>query len=224
MPKVQAYAAIKPDQDGSDDKSSEVIQVENVIKGYYAVSYDMWWNMEMGDLTEYLDTDSVQCQNKIAALTESIQDWRYVVDNSYYKGQRERHEIYFDFQSVKINGKNARVTVEISGETTGTPAYPSFVNQGSNVFDLKEKNGKWLIYNHDYENDGYLYETSKTKKIKNNFNERKIQYDKMFKNTSVNMQAVAPSGSVVDPASVVDPTYYDFTYSASRAVNYARQL
>lgn len=216
IPEVQAYASTTTGQGNSINNTNKVAQIEDIIKGYYTASYDMWWNLKMDGLSEYLDMDSVQCQNKVTALTESIQKWKYMFDNSYYQGKRERHEIYFDFHSVKINGDNATVDVVLSGETEGTPAYPMFVNFGSNIFNLHKVKGNWLIFNHDYE-DVTLYEVSKTKKMGNDFDKDKVQLEKQFKNNKNDAQEIKLQ--VVSPD---DPDYYCYYYSAARAVDYAK--
>lgn len=138
-------------------------QIKEIIEGYYAASYDMWWDLEMGDLSSYLDLESVQCYNKAITLERSIERWKYKIEKGYYKGERERHEIYYDFQFVDISDNEAEAKVVLSGETSGVPAYPFFVCLGDNTFKLKKEDGRWLIFDHEYDSP-HLYEISKTEK------------------------------------------------------------
>ncbi len=154
---------------GCEFKKTDEEQIRNTIEGYYAASYDMWWNLKIEDLSAYLDLSSVQCHNKIVVLEENIEKWKYAIKKGYYKGQRERHEIFYDFDLIEINGDEAQVKVNLSGETTGTPAYPFFVSLGDNTFKLRKSDGKWLIYSHEY-TDAYFYEKSTTEKLELDIN------------------------------------------------------
>ncbi|WP_066502148.1 hypothetical protein [Abyssisolibacter fermentans] len=138
-------------------ESTQETTIKNTIKNYYTKSYDMWMKLKIGSLSEYLDLESVQCYNKTIALEENIEKWRYAIEKGYFKGNRDRHNIDFAYKSIEIADNDAKVKVILSGETSGSPAYPFFVSLGENMFKLKKVRDKWLVYDHDYK-DVYFYE------------------------------------------------------------------
>jgi len=144
--------------------NTEENQIKQTIQGYYTKSYDMWINLKVEDLSNYLDLESIQSYNKVIALEENVEKWRYAIEKDYFQGQREKHDLSFKFNSIDINNNEAIVEVAIIGESSGTPAYPFFVHLGKNTFKLKEVDDNWLIYEHDYESN-YFYEKSKTEKM-----------------------------------------------------------
>lgn len=145
-------------------KTEENEAIKEVIENYYTESYNMWMNLEPGDISKYLDLESVQSYNKIIALEENIERWKYTIEKGYFQGERKRHQIDFKYNSIKITDDKSEVKVVLSGETSGIAAYPFFVSLGENVFKLKKTGDGWLIYEHDY-NDVHFYEKSKTEKL-----------------------------------------------------------
>ena len=113
-------------------------QIKKVIENYYAESYSIWMNLEMEDLSKYLDLESVQCYNKTVALEKNIEKWKYTIEKGYFEGKRERHKIDFKYNAIEITGNDAVVKVILSGETSGMPAYSFFVSFGENTFKLKK--------------------------------------------------------------------------------------
>lgn len=149
---------------------TEEDKIKQTIEGYHAKSYDMWFSLKMGDLSQYLDLESVQSYNKIIVLEESIEMWKYAIEKGYVseeaKAIRKKHGLYYKYNSIKIAGDNAEVKVVVSGETSGTPVYPMVIRLGENIFKLRRVGDSWLIYEHDYIGEGgLLYERSKTEKL-----------------------------------------------------------
>lgn len=210
-----AYAA-EPFQK-SNLNADNANEIEDIIKDYYTASYDMWWNLEMGDLSPYLDMEAIQCYNKTITLKSSIMRWKYKIEKGYYKGQRERHEIYYDFQSIDISGNEAEVRVDLSGETYGMPAYPFFISFGENTFKLKKINDTWKIYAHDYD-DVCFYEQSKTERLIYGPVSLKQRIDEDYSNTSPDILTKESEFSLRSYP------HTDYSYSSSRAVTYANQF
>lgn len=152
---------------------TEKENIKETIENYYAKSYDMWMNLNFGDLSNYLDLNSIQSYNKTIALKQNIEKWKYSIDKGYYKGKREKHKIFFDYKSININNDEATVDVILSPEK-GICAYPFFICLGENTFELVKSNDTWLISSHNY-SDIYFYERSKTQKIK--FDKDKIHQE-----------------------------------------------
>lgn len=75
--------------------------IKSVIENYYEKSYDIWFNLEPADLSEYLDMDSIQMCNKETVLDRTVERWKYEIQNGYYKGQRERNKLFFNFKYFK---------------------------------------------------------------------------------------------------------------------------
>lgn len=164
---------------GCNSKKTEEAQIRSTIEGYYKASYDMWWNLKAGDLSKYLDLSSIQCYNKTVVLEENIERWKYSIEKGYYKGQRERHEIFYHYDYIKINRNEAQVKVNLSGDYNKKPIFPFFVS-GENIFKLKKVNGRWLIYSHEY-NDNYFYERSVTEKLEFDINKVREEVDRDYK-------------------------------------------
>ncbi len=152
----------------------------NVIEDYHEVSYDMWMSLKVGDLSEYLNLESIQCYNKVIAFKENIERWKYGLEKYHSKDFRERHVIFFKYNSIEIAEDTAVVKVNLSGETTGQPAYPFFVTLGKNTFILKKKYNNWLIHEHEYSNY-YFYERSKTEKLKLNIEKIHEEVDRDYR-------------------------------------------
>ena len=144
--------------------TSDAKEIENVIETYDSRSYDAWWNLEYIDLSDLLDMDSIQCYNKVSALKENIETWKYAIEQGYYKGTRERFSLDYDFTSVQVDGATAVAHVTLSTPPdVDQPVYPFFICLGENTFSMVKKNGSWLISGHEY-NDWCLYEHSLTEK------------------------------------------------------------
>lgn len=196
----------------------ESADVQKIIENYYSESYKMWMDLKAGDLSKYLDLESIQSYNKAVALEENIQRWKYNIEKNYPKDFRERHDIFFDYISVKITGDTAIVKVNLSGETVGMPAYPFFVSLGENIFLLNKKNNSWLISEHEY-NDLYFYERSKSEKISYNINELRNQIDEINKKIIKN-----DIMSNNDNIGIESFPHTDYSFNSSRAVAYANQF
>lgn len=150
--------------------------IKNNIKAYYEASYDIYLNMEMKPLDEYLDLDSIQSQNKVIILQRSVDTWKYLLEKGYMKQDpREKYPIYFDYKSIKtdVDKKEAEAIVNITIIVTEKQeAYPMFVSPNENIFKLRLKNDKWVIYEHDYFDPAFevpkdkLIEYSKEKRLR----------------------------------------------------------
>lgn len=149
---------------------TEEDKIKQTIEGYHAKSYDMWFSLKMGDLSQYLDLESVQSYNKTIVLEEIIESWKYAIEKGYVseeeKAIRKKHRLYYKYNSIEITGDDAEVNVVLSGETSGMPVYPMVIRLGENIFKLRKVGDSWLIYEHDYIGEGgFLYERSKTEKL-----------------------------------------------------------
>jgi len=143
---------------------AEEARIKQTIEGYYAKSLEMWMSLTMGDLSGYLDLDSVQTYNKVIVLEELIERWKHALKRGYTEDRREKHKLYFRFDSIEIAGDKAVARVFLSGETAGMPTYPLFVNLGENTYRLRRVDNRWRINEHNYSSK-FLYERSKTEKL-----------------------------------------------------------
>lgn len=149
--------------------------IQDVIQEYYDRSYQSWLTLEMEDFTDLLCADSIQMENYETALEENIYRWEQT--KKYDPEQvaaRKRYTIYYDFESITLNetATTATVSVTLSGETKGEPAYPIFVVLGPNMFTLKKEGDLWKISSHEYE-EATLFEQSLTERI--SFNKEAIE-------------------------------------------------
>lgn len=156
---------------------AEKESIKQTIEGYYAQSLDMWMNLTMGDLSEYLDLESAQTYNKTIVLEELIERWKHALKRGYTEDRREKHKIYFRFDSIEITDDTAEVKVVLTGETSGMPTYPLFVNFGENTYRLRRIDDRWLIYEHTYISK-FLYERSKTEKLELDIEKIQQEVDK----------------------------------------------
>lgn len=199
----------------ADADISELEKINDTIERYYELSYDMWWNLEEVSFADVLDMDSVQSYNKVIALREVIFNWKYSIANGFYKGQREKNLVEIEFvESRIVDSETANVILELEPMTTNRGAYPPFVCFGENRFVLKNKNGKWLIANHDY--DGYLFEKSLTEK-------QSVDYQTIIDNYLCADELTAVN-KIFEDNSALTPyayPYTDYSYNAQRAVRYA---
>ncbi len=189
-------------------------RIKNVIENYYSDSYEMWMDLKVGNLSKYLDFESIQCYNKVIALEENIEKWKYGIEEYHSKDFREKHDIFFEYDSIEIMDNTAIVKVNLSGETKGQPAYPFFVALGENTFILKKKGSNWLINEHEYSNI-YFYEKSKSEKISYDIAKLRKEIDKY--------QEEVKKDELLDEIVRVYPST-DYYYSNSRAVQYANEF
>lgn len=189
--------------------------IENLIEGYYQLSYDIYLSMEMKPMDQYLDYDSIQSRNKITALQRKVDIRKYKIEKGYPNQGRERYPIFFNYKSINIDVSKAEATVvvDITGRITNKQeAYPMFVSFGENKFKLKLKNENWVIYEHDYydpcfeipKNELTEYSRERT------FEEIDNEYGNMI------FSDIEKS----DESILADP-YTDVPYSRSRATSYA---
>ncbi len=141
--------------------------IQDVIQEYYDRSYQSWLTLEMEDFTDLLCADSIQMENYETALEENIYRWEQT--KKYDPEQvaaRKRYTIYYDFESIILNetATTATVSVTLSGEAKGDPAYPIFIVLGPNTFTLKKEGDLWKFSSHEYE-DATLFEQSLTERI-----------------------------------------------------------
>lgn len=198
------------------EKAIPTKEIKTIIENYYNDSYDMWLNLKIGDLSPYLDLKSIQCYNKFTALNRSIDTWKYSIDKGYYKGKRQKHNINYKYISFKTIGNDIEVKVNLSGETSGMPAYPFFVSFGDNIFRLAKVNDKWVIYYHDY-NDVFFYEKSRCEKLSYNIETLHTNIDKEnTPNTENNSEEL--------DFTIRSYPHTDHYYSSSRAVSYANKF
>ncbi len=158
--------------------------IQDVIQEYYDRSYQSWLTLEMEDFTDLLCADSIQMENYETALEENIYRWEQIkkYDPEQVAG-RKRHTIYYDFESISLNetATTATVSVTLSGESKGEPAYPAFVVLGPNTFTLKKEGDLWKISSHEYE-DATLFEQSLTERI--SFDKEAIEKEVAEENAS----------------------------------------
>lgn len=202
----------------ADADISELEKINDTIERYYELSYDMWWNLEEVSFADVLDMDSVQSYNKVIALREVIFNWKYSIANGFYKGQREKNLVEIEFvESRIVDSETASVIFKLKPMTESRGAYPPFVCLGENSFVLKNKNGKWLIANHDY--DGYLFEKSLTEK-------QSVDYQAIIDNY-LGVDELTIANELSEDNSVFTPyayPYTDYSYNAQRAVRYANRF
>jgi hypothetical protein len=186
----------------------------NIVVNYYDVAYDIYLSMQMQDLSGVLDMSSVQNQNFVDALEANTITWKHSIQQGYTKDVRERYPLYFEFKKIDKVGDTVFLTVNISGDST--EAYPPFVAFGENKFILKQSKGNWLITQHDY-NDVVLFEQSKTEKKDFQLDKVRIKVDEQNAQT---MTLMIPNEDV----GILSNPYTDYTYSTSRAVQYANNF
>ena len=139
----------------------------NVIERYYDQAYASWYNLEMENLDDVLDMNSIQSKNFVTALKSTVYKWQYTIDKGYFTGERRQNRIWYDYKSFEVSddGEHATAVVDLFWIDDGTmPAYPEFVAFGENRFDFVRINGEWKISGHEY-TDMYLFEKSKDKEI-----------------------------------------------------------
>ncbi len=158
--------------------------IQDVIQEYYDRSYQSWLTLEMEDFTDLLCADSIQMENYETALEENIYRWEQI--KKYDPEQvaaRKRYTIYYDFENITLNetATTATVSVTLSGEAKGEPAYPAFVVLGPNTFTLKKEGNLWKISSHEYE-DATLFEQSLTERI--SFDKEAIEKEVAEENAS----------------------------------------
>lgn len=199
--------------------NSECEEIKTTIEKYYEKSYDSWLDLEPADLSKYLDMDSIQMCNKVTVLDRTIDRWRYEIQKGYYKGQRERNKMSFNYSKIDISGNNASVTAIISLEEKTNAAYPFFIQSGKNIFQMTKKDGKWLISGHDYD-DVTLYEESKTKKITYDI----VALHKLIDAEYSFIPQETEDTDVLDHSILRYNPYDEYPYSSSRAVAYANNF
>lgn len=203
----------------ADSEKSDSQLIQEVIENYYAESYDMWYSLKMGDLTEYLDVNSIQSYNKMVVLEKTIERWKYGILRGYVSqatiDSRNIHEISYEYSQVQISEDYAEVKVTINpGVEKNTYIYPYFISFGENTFKLIKQNNRWLIQEHDY-SDIVFYEKSKNKKISFDMSEL------MKKMDDENVQLNDETESLISSRSLLYTNYY---YDESRAVDYADEF
>lgn len=211
------FPAFATSQFNSDNQA-----IQETIKEYYNRSYRSWLNLELDDLEDVLSSDSIQMKNYVTALIGTIYRWKQVKAYSPEEvTNRECYEIFYDFKNIEIasNGSQATVSVTLSGETEGTPAYPIFVSLGSNTFGLIKEHGKWKIYSHNY-NDVILYEESLTEEIA--LNKSEIEREVFSENTK--LVSLIEESLPLQQAEPASNPYTEYAYSPSRAVAYAKKF
>lgn len=192
----------------SDDNES----IKSVIENYYSSSYDMWWNLKMGDLSKYLDMNSIQSYNKTVFLQNDIETWKYLIEKGYFTETRERNEVNFDFKAINVTGDTADVTVVMSGKTSTPAVYPEFVILGENTFKLTKISNRWLITEQNTL-DPNLYNLSKTEKLELNTDKMKKKID-----TDLSISLGADANNSSTNLGVIPATAY--AYNSSRAATY----
>ena len=196
----------------SDDEEA----IKSVIENYYSSSYDMWWNLEMGDLSEYLDMNSIQSYNAAIYLESNIETWKYLIEKEYFKGTRERNDVNFDFEAIDITGNTAEVKVVLSNTTNSAAVYPGFIILGENTFKLTKTQNRWLITEQDHSSDPNMYNLPKTEMSVLDLDEIMNRVDSDF---SPSKDATDNNSSISSGAFA--PMAIQLWYSPSRAVSYA---
>lgn len=204
---------------GQSDDTSDSKELETVVKEYYDIFYDIYLNMEMQDVSHVLDMESVQSQNKVVAIEQNIETWKYSIKQGYTIDYRDRYPIFYDFKDVNITDNFAVIEVDLDGDSR--EAYPPFVTFGKNTFLLKKTSEGWHIYEHDYI-ELEFFELSKTELIEFNLKElqKKIDMEHIGWNEVVEEQTE-------DEPDLIEPLAYpydDYSYSSSRAVAYANKF
>ena len=126
----------------ADDKFSET-NIQNVIEKYYNLSYDSYLELKNPNLSSVLDLNSIQNQNKITSLNETIEKWKYSLEKGYCDVIRERYPIIYNLTEIEIIDNKAIVYINIDGKKN--EAYPPFVTFGENRFVLTYNDSNWLI-------------------------------------------------------------------------------
>ncbi len=200
---------------------SEEEQIQATIEQYYELGYDSWWGLRLKDFSSVLDMNSVQMNNFLTAMEENIFKWNYIIEHGYYSGQRERHEIFFDYESINISSdrQHAEVSVNLTGEEEGMPAYPAFVTLDENQFLLTKEDGIWKITSHAY-NDCSLFEKSIDQIII--FDEEAVILElEADYEICMTPESMYTSNEINEPNAA---PYTDYSYSSSRAVKYAKKF
>lgn len=198
----------------ADDRYSEKI-IQNVIEKYYDLSYDSYLDLKSINLSSVLDLNSIQNQNKITSLNETIEKWKYAVQKGYCDDIRERYPIIYNFIKIEIVDNMAMVFLNIDGDKN--EAYPPFVTFGENKFVLKYNDSNWLISEQQNSDIEIIEQNDKLlpKKLNEKIHEdMDIDYQSVYLNS-----AEFVDGNIIDS----DP-YYDYNYVTSRAVNYANNF
>lgn len=151
----------------SEDQTPE----ETVMK-YFEESYDYFLNLQYPDLSDVLDMNVIQCQNKIEIFKEVIDDWKYSIEVRKDPYILEKLEYTIQFTEVSIKGNEADIYAKLDykAESTcfetedGIYAYPHFMTFGINHFHLNHNSGKWLIDSHDNDAYGYDFDASRTER------------------------------------------------------------
>lgn len=117
--------------------------IETAIEKFYELSYDSLMDLKLKDMSSILDYKSKFCINYKRALWGNIAENKYAKEKGYSDFDRKRLPIDIKIEEISIKKNRARVKVKIDGNRS--EGYPLFVCFDENIFNLKKKNGTWLI-------------------------------------------------------------------------------
>ncbi|EJP22442.1 hypothetical protein HMPREF1142_1264 [Peptostreptococcaceae bacterium AS15] len=117
--------------------------IKQIIERFYDLSYDIFIDFEMKDISSVLNKKSKFGRNYISYIKNSIVENKYYMLMGYSEFKLRRLAILVSILDIKIEGNNAIVKVNVGGDNN--EAYPMFICLGENTFNLKKNEGHWLI-------------------------------------------------------------------------------
>ncbi len=141
---------------------SEMEEINSVIEKYYDTIYNSYLDLNVGDLSDVLDTNHLWANNVTIFINRNIESLRYRNQKKYSDISIKKLPLNVNVTKILQNEDFADAEVQVEGN--GDECYPLIIGFGKNDVKLKKTNGTWKIIS--IKNDKSFFEDWDKRRIK----------------------------------------------------------